>query len=368
MAILGGSGISKIVAERYGVIYKAINKSNNKVYIGQTIQNLKKRIQGHVSTANWGGGEKRNSYFMRALRKYGRDGFIWSVIDFADTKEELDTKEVFWIKQYNSNNPDRGYNMTSGGEGTVGFKHSEATKELLRKQKLGKRKSVKDIERLRVRMQGTNNPRASLTYDEVIKVKSLLTKGVNTHDISRLLGISRDSVSRIKLGKAYTNVEYPGFTIDKSKRSVHRYFTDEQVIEIVKLLLAQKLTYDEIAELFSATKKSIADIAIRKTYTNVKLPVAIEKEFNNYKRVKVKGAKPIKKKLSDTDVLAIYNSYVYDGDSVSSIANTFGVGKTTVIRILSGEAYTHVKVDPVTKGLTSKRKEMNRLHKKGGVI
>ena len=34
-----------------GIIYKAVNKINNKVYIGQTIQSLKDRIRGHKNEA-----------------------------------------------------------------------------------------------------------------------------------------------------------------------------------------------------------------------------------------------------------------------------------------------------------------------------
>lgn len=37
-----------------GIIYKATNKINGKIYIGQTFQNLKRRINRHISSAKKG--------------------------------------------------------------------------------------------------------------------------------------------------------------------------------------------------------------------------------------------------------------------------------------------------------------------------
>jgi len=35
----------------YGIIYKVTNKSNGKVYIGQTVQGLKQRKNKHIYTS-----------------------------------------------------------------------------------------------------------------------------------------------------------------------------------------------------------------------------------------------------------------------------------------------------------------------------
>lgn len=47
-------------------IYKITNQINNKVYIGQSV-NIKKRFNQHKCAARDG----ENSYFYKALRKYG---------------------------------------------------------------------------------------------------------------------------------------------------------------------------------------------------------------------------------------------------------------------------------------------------------
>jgi group I intron endonuclease len=94
------------------IIYKVTNKINNKCYIGQTID-LKTRKQHHIKDSKRGS----DYHFHRAMQKYGIDNFEWTVICECKTKEELNEKEMFYIKEFKSNEPEYGYNMTLGGDG-----------------------------------------------------------------------------------------------------------------------------------------------------------------------------------------------------------------------------------------------------------
>lgn len=51
-----------------------------------------------------------DTHFARAIRKYGKDNFIIEEIDTAQTQDELNQKEQYWIKFYNS--VEEGYNET----------------------------------------------------------------------------------------------------------------------------------------------------------------------------------------------------------------------------------------------------------------
>ena len=97
----------------YGIIYKISNSVNEKVYIGQTIRTIESRFKRHIHDA------LKNSdsliHFHRAIRKYGADKFSIEQIDIADSQEELDAKEKYWIKYYDSIL--NGYNEASGGQG-----------------------------------------------------------------------------------------------------------------------------------------------------------------------------------------------------------------------------------------------------------
>lgn len=73
--------------------------------------------------------------------KYGEENFTLEIIDFADTYEELKEKEKYWIKQYDSMNREKGYNLTEGGDGTFGRMHSEETKDKIRQKAIGRKAS-----------------------------------------------------------------------------------------------------------------------------------------------------------------------------------------------------------------------------------
>lgn len=98
----------------YGIIYKISNTVNNKVYIGQTRYSLEYRFNGHKKKAM----QDKDSYthLQLAMRKYGIDVFKIEQIDTAESQDELNEKEKYWINYYNS--IVTGYNMMDGGTET----------------------------------------------------------------------------------------------------------------------------------------------------------------------------------------------------------------------------------------------------------
>lgn len=95
----------------YGVIYCAINITNDKKYIGQTTRELKRRRGEHIAQANNGS----ELAIHQAIRKYGEENFEWSIIDQAYGQKDLDDKEVYWIDYYDTYKLG-GYNMSLGGQ------------------------------------------------------------------------------------------------------------------------------------------------------------------------------------------------------------------------------------------------------------
>lgn len=118
------------------LIYKATNIINGKIYIGQTSKTLEYRKREHFKQVN----NNSQLAFHRAIRKYGKESFSWGVIDSANTLEELSQKEMYWISFYNSyilSVDSNGYNMTLGGEGAIGRRHSKETRALMKERKIG---------------------------------------------------------------------------------------------------------------------------------------------------------------------------------------------------------------------------------------
>lgn len=120
-------------------IYKITNQINSKVYIGQSIRPIEQRFQRHISDAI---NNILDTHLARAIRKYGKDNFMIELIDIAITQDELNFKEQYWIRFYNS--VFDGYNETdaiykSGGN-TYQSKTDEelnAIKEKIRQTKIG---------------------------------------------------------------------------------------------------------------------------------------------------------------------------------------------------------------------------------------
>ena len=95
------------------IIYQAHNPVTNTFYVGKTVKNLEHRKRQHMVEA---GLKRNNSYFHKAIRKYGFYIFNWYVLEETNNKEELSKLEIRWIKLLK----DCGhkiYNLTSGGDG-----------------------------------------------------------------------------------------------------------------------------------------------------------------------------------------------------------------------------------------------------------
>jgi hypothetical protein len=95
------------------IIYKVTNLLNGKIYIGQTINTLEHRRSGHYRDTN--SRKVNHGAFHNALKKYPEDAFVWEIIDTAESVEELNRKEQYWIAYYDSTNKEKGYNRDSGG-------------------------------------------------------------------------------------------------------------------------------------------------------------------------------------------------------------------------------------------------------------
>lgn len=96
---------------KLGKIYLITNSVNDKVYVGQTIQSLKKRFNGHCCYSKTD--KSVNMYIKRAIHKYGRDKFTIHLIEECPI-ELLNDREKYWISFYNSYKD--GYNLTLGGQ------------------------------------------------------------------------------------------------------------------------------------------------------------------------------------------------------------------------------------------------------------
>ena len=81
------------------IIYKTTNLFNGKFYIGQDSKNNPNYL---------GSGTLLN----KAIKKYGREHFVKEIIEYCESEEQLNSREIFWISELKPL-----YNIAKGGSG-----------------------------------------------------------------------------------------------------------------------------------------------------------------------------------------------------------------------------------------------------------
>lgn len=133
------------------VIYIHRNKINNKVYVGQTGQQVNQRWRNGKGYAN-------NSLFYRAIEKYGWDNFDHDIIFTGLDKEQANRLEIETISLFDSNNPDKGYNLTEGGQGTNGYHLTEEHKKHISEIQTGRLLTEEWKQHISEAVRGENHP------------------------------------------------------------------------------------------------------------------------------------------------------------------------------------------------------------------
>ena len=104
---------------------------NGKVYIGKTCRKPEYR---------WGNNGDRyytSPHFWNAINKYGWDNINHEILYTDLSNEEACELEIKLIAEHKSNDRRYGYNITAGGEGSLGRKHTEEWKQFMRDRMTG---------------------------------------------------------------------------------------------------------------------------------------------------------------------------------------------------------------------------------------
>jgi len=233
----------------FGIIYKATNVLNNKVYIGKTTKTLQHRKQQHYAETKHG----CNTYFHKALRKHG-EWFRWDVLGQCNTSDQLIIAEIECIEFFQSANNLYGYNLSLGGEGNTnqkgkrwgkfnsfygkhhteetrlhlsaiktgkytgkdnsmyGKRHSEKTKQLLRTIALKRtttKHTIDTVTKLRFPFVGKDNP-AARTVLFLDPHKTIFIVNGEFNKFSKLNHIDPESFRAVAKGR---KIEHKGWKV-----------------------------------------------------------------------------------------------------------------------------------------------------------
>ena len=121
-------------------VYLLRNLVNNKVYIGQTKDPVR-RCSAHFYIARKGNARP----LYASIRKHGEANFAFEILEeCADAA--INEREEHWVAHFDSFNAEKGYNLTSGGR--QHFQFSEETREKLRQKATGHRHSQATLEKI----------------------------------------------------------------------------------------------------------------------------------------------------------------------------------------------------------------------------
>lgn len=136
---------------------------NGKKYVGVT---------GREPEIRWaeGNGYQYNKHFYSAILKYGWSNITHEVFE-VESEEEMYRKEIELISFYHSNDPEYGYNNSSGGEYShLGCKSSEETRRKISEALKGKpRKPLSEETRKKISEAGKGKHHSEETRKKISK-------------------------------------------------------------------------------------------------------------------------------------------------------------------------------------------------------
>lgn len=185
----------------YGYIYMILNKVNGKKYIGQ-----RKSKKFCHQDKYMGSGKK----LAPAIKHYGIENFEKLLVQYVETAEEANDQEIFWIAHYDTTNPEKGYNISKGGNG-IRLEHSwnAGKKGIYSKETLQKMRKAKE---------GNKNALGHKLTDEGKQKMSEMKKG-NTYR----KGAKHTKESKEKMAKSHKGKGHPQTEETKEKiRNSHK--------------------------------------------------------------------------------------------------------------------------------------------------
>lgn len=224
-------------------IYILQNKINLKIYVGKT-HDTKRRHKTHLYITN--GNTPTNKHLIhRAINKYGQDNFSFQEIEKFEIEQEALDAEKFWIEFFRSDvnrfGSKYGYNLTAGGDGISGLKHSQQAKDKISQANKGKVFSAET--RKRMSKSHTGKPSPMLGHSQTDKQKQLQSEMVSGE-------------------KNY----FYGKRLE-GEQNAFSVLTEQQVIEIITLLKQKTHTQTAIAKIYGVTLSTINKIKTGRSWT-----------------------------------------------------------------------------------------------------
>jgi group I intron endonuclease len=213
-------------------VYCVTNTVNGKRYIGKSIDPTGR--WGHHVWLSLHPDHKGHGHLHSAIAKYGADKFTFHVVEVCDSEESAYTREKWWVGEYTTTDPTKGYNKQDGGlggfqwseemrqrmsatrsgpgNGMFGKHHSDDAKIKMSEASTGRHyppRSDAHKQAISEARRGTRNNFSKLTEASVVEMRAQAQAGVGRSVLARQFDVSEATVSRVLAGKIWSHVPTP---------------------------------------------------------------------------------------------------------------------------------------------------------------
>lgn len=260
-------------------IYMLLNKVNGKIYVGQTVRDVNKRLAQHRTVGARGA---RRFPITLAIHKYGWNAFDKFVLDTAKTQEELNGLEAYWIERYDCIAPN-GYNLASGGgqvgrmneetkrkigNASRGRRHSEESKALMATARIGAKHEEETKRKMSKAHSAENGSNAKLNWEIVGEIRRRRLSGETLASLAQAFCVSADCISNIVRGDTW---KVEGQQMVRHQRS-------KLTLDIAKEILLRRMAGESGSKLskeYGISQATVSEICSGKKWMKAKAELGL---------------------------------------------------------------------------------------------
>ena len=227
-------------------IYRIQHLESGKSYIGQTIYKVLDRWRQHCHP------KSACRRLRNAIQKYGEAGFNLTVLEVCETMEQLNAREVHWIKELNTLSP-HGYNLQAGGFNGI---PSEDTRKKMSAWQIGRTIPLET----RIRLSFANKNRI---LDPSAYARTALANTGRKHTVE---SIANMKYAKLKAQMARDLLNPP----TKDSLLKRKWKNDRKMRKLSAPELIKEQQIQELVNLFLTSNKDLSKISdIHKTVKTV---------------------------------------------------------------------------------------------------
>lgn len=273
-------------------IYRITNKVNNKVYIGKS-KSIYSRWQSHKCSLD--NNYSVNDYLQNAWNKYGKENFIFEIIEECDINL-LHDKECFWINYYDSCKSSNGYNILDPSkESFYGVDYNKKAKIKIYQ--------IDKVSNIVINIYNSFEEAANFLK---LPIKSFNNKTFRTGIGNGLKRLSYKGYFWVSENKYSPDIFYPSFiTTEKRERKIPVFIINENNKIIEKFDY-----YSEVAKYLQKDRKMITEYIVKNIRVNG-LRIVREKDYDSniiYNSKKESKSVIIKLQNIKTQEIRVFNS------------------------------------------------------------